>query len=103
MVWKVKTDIRGQPKHALWESSVKTGKYLPRACTFEYITAGLFPRFQTCAIFEYVKFIQQRFMLHVKKLNIWTMEEVYKNELDIMRFRHNKINFEAAFDDHQNT
>ena len=51
MVWKVITDIRGQPKHALWESSVKTGKYLPRACTFEYITAGLFARFQTCAIF----------------------------------------------------
>ena len=24
-------------------------------------------------------------------------------ELDIMRFRHNEVNFEAAFDDHQNT
>ena len=26
-----------------------------------------------------------------------------KNELDIMRFRHNEFNFEAAFDDPQNT
>ena len=26
-----------------------------------------------------------------------------KNELDIMRFRHNEANFEALFDDHQNT
>ena len=25
-----------------------------------------------------------------------------KNELDIMRYRHNKVNFVAAFDDHQN-
>ena len=31
------------------------------------------------------------------------MEEVYKNELDIMRFRHNEANFEALFDDDQNT
>ena len=31
------------------------------------------------------------------------MEEVYKNELDIVRLRHNVVNFEAAFDDHQNT
>ena len=31
------------------------------------------------------------------------MEEVYINELDILRFRHNEVNFEAAFDDQQNT
>ena len=42
-------------------------------------------------------------MLDVKKSNSWAMGEVYKNLLDILRFRHNKVNFEAAFDDHQNT
>ena len=26
-----------------------------------------------------------------------------KNELDIIRFRHNEVNVEAAFHDHQNT
>ena len=26
-----------------------------------------------------------------------------KNDLDIMRFRNNEVNFEAAFDYHQNT
>ena len=31
------------------------------------------------------------------------MEEVYKNELDIMRLRHNEANSEALFDDHKNT
>ena len=36
-------------------------------------------------------------MLDVKQSNNWTVEEVYKNELDIMRFRHNEVNFEAAF------
>ena len=36
-------------------------------------------------------------MVDVKKSNSWLMEEVYKNELDIMRFRHNEVNFEAAF------
>ena len=42
-------------------------------------------------------------MFDYKKSNNWTMEEVCKNELDIVRFRHNEVNFEAAFDDHQNT
>ena len=41
---------------------------------------------------------QPQFMKDVKKSNGWTM--VSKNELDIMRFRHNKVNFEAAFNDH---
>ena len=27
--WEVKTDFRGQSKHGLWGSYVKTGKYLP--------------------------------------------------------------------------
>ena len=40
-------------------------------------------------------------MLDVKNSNSWTMEEVYKNELDILRFRHDKIDIKAAFDDHQ--
>ena len=31
------------------------------------------------------------------------MKEVYQNELDIMRYRHNEFNFETAFYDHQNT
>ena len=26
-----------------------------------------------------------------------------KNKLDVMMFRHNEVNFEAAYDDHQNT
>ena len=39
-------------------------------------------------------------MVDVKKSNSWTMEEVYKNELDIMRLRHNEVNFEAAFFTH---
>ena len=30
------------------------------------------------------------------------MEEVYINEFDILKFRHNEVNFEAAFDDQQN-
>ena len=29
------------------------------------------------------------------------MEEVYKNELDIMMFRNTEVNFESSFDDHQ--
>ena len=41
-------------------------------------------------------------MLDVKS-NSWTMEEVYKEELDIMTFKHNEVNFDPAFDDHQNT
>ena len=32
-----------------------------------------------------------------------TMEEVCKKGTDIMRFRHNEVNSEATFDDHQNT
>ena len=39
-------------------------------------------------------------MFDVKKLNSWTMEEVHKNELDILRFRHD---LEAGFDAIQNT
>ena len=31
------------------------------------------------------------------------MEEVCKKGTDIMRFRHNEVNSEATFDDHQNT
>ena len=42
-------------------------------------------------------------MLDVKKSNSWTMEEVYKEGLDIMTFKHNEVNFDSAFDDHQNT
>ena len=42
-------------------------------------------------------------MLDVKKSNSWTMEEVYKEELDIMTFKQNEFNFDSAFDDHQNT
>ena len=33
----------------------------------------------------------------------WAMGEVYKNEFDIVMFRYNEVNFEAAFDDNQNT
>ena len=29
MGWEVKTDMKGQPKHDLWGSNVKIGKYLP--------------------------------------------------------------------------
>ena len=42
-------------------------------------------------------------MLDVKKSSSWTMDEVYKYLLNILKFRHNKVNFEAAFYDHQNT
>ena len=42
-------------------------------------------------------------MLDVEISNSWTMEEVYKNELNILRLRYNKVNLEAAFDDHPNT
>ena len=31
MGWEVKSDFRGQSKHGLWGSNVKTGKYLPGA------------------------------------------------------------------------
>ena len=30
------------------------------------------------------------------------MKKIHKNEVDIVKFRHNEVNFEAAFDDHQN-
>ena len=36
-------------------------------------------------------------------VNGWAMGEVYKNEFDIVMFRFNEVNFEATFDDHQNT
>ena len=36
-------------------------------------------------------------MLDYKKSTNWTMEEVYKNKLDIVRFRHDEVNFEPAF------
>ena len=39
---------------------------------------------------------------HVKKCSSWTTEEAHKNELDTMSIRHNEVNSEAAFDDHQN-
>ena len=28
------------------------------------------------------------------------MEEVHKNELNIMKLRHNEVNFKAVFNDH---
>ena len=40
-------------------------------------------------------------MLDVKKSYSWTMEEVYKEELDIMTFKHNEVNFVSEFEDHQ--
>ena len=42
-------------------------------------------------------------MLDVKKSNSWTMKEIYKNEFDVMRFRHNEVDFEGAFDDIHNS
>ena len=39
-------------------------------------------------------------MSNIIKLNSWAMEEVHKNELDILRFRHD---LEAGFDVIQNT
>ena len=29
MDWEVKNILRGQPKHGLWGSNLKTGKFLP--------------------------------------------------------------------------
>ena len=41
-------------------------------------------------------------MSNVKLLNTWTMEEVHKKrEIDIMRFTHIYINFDVAYDAHQ--
>ena len=37
MGWEVKTDMWGQPKHGLWKSNVKTGKYLPGADRSEFL------------------------------------------------------------------
>ena len=41
-------------------------------------------------------------MPNVKKLNICTVDEVQKKELDVTRFRHNEVNFEVTYDCHQN-
>ena len=57
----------------------------------------------SCANFSDVEFNQQRFMLDVKKSNSWTMKEIYKNKFDVMRFRHNEVDFEGAFDDIHNS
>ena len=35
--------------------------------------------------------------------NTWSMEEVNKKKLYIMRLRYDEVNFEVRFDDHQNT
>ena len=51
----------------------------------------------------HVELNQHRFMLDAKKSNRWIIEEVYKNELYILRFSYNEVHFDAAFDDHQNT
>ena len=41
-------------------------------------------------------------MSNVKKSNTWTMEEVYKNKKDIMRFTHIGTNFDITYDgDHK--
>ena len=36
----------------------------------------------------------------IKMSNSWTMEEVCKKEFDIMRLRHNEVNFKGTFDDY---
>ena len=36
-----------------------------------------------------------------KKSNIWTMEEVHKKKIDIMRFTHIDINFDVKYDGNQ--
>ena len=41
-------------------------------------------------------------MLDVKKANSWTVEEDYRNELDIIRFKLNEVTFDTVFDDNQN-
>ena len=41
-------------------------------------------------------------MSNVKKSNTWTMEEVHKKEIDIMRFTHIYVNFDVKYEGHQN-
>ena len=54
-------------------------------------------------IFQMSKFDQQRFMFDVKSQIAGQWRKSIKDYLHIMRFRHNEVNFEAAFDVHQKT
>ena len=57
---------------------------------------------------EYIESVKEIFkwaandLSTCQKCSSWTTKEAYKNELDIMNIRHNEVNSEAAFDDHQN-
>ena len=39
-------------------------------------------------------------MSNVKKLNTWTIEEVHKKLIDMMRFTDIDINFDIIYEDH---
>ena len=41
-------------------------------------------------------------MSNVKKSNTWTMEEVHKKIIDIMRFTHIDVNFDVTYDGDHN-
>ena len=42
-------------------------------------------------------------MSNVKKSNTWTMEEVHKKKINLMRITHIDVNFDVTYDGDQKT